>query len=64
MHVHAVKGDAECKFWLNPDQFDIREEHEHNLSPRLRREVRQIIFDQFDQIVSAWREHFGEDDAE
>jgi len=23
MHVHAVKGDAECKYWLHPDRFDI-----------------------------------------
>jgi hypothetical protein len=23
MHVHAVKGDAECKYWLDPDRFDI-----------------------------------------
>ena len=41
MHVHAVKGDAEC----------------------LRREVRQIIFEHFDQLVAAWREHFGGDRA-
>jgi hypothetical protein len=44
MHVHAVKGDAECRYWLHP---------------RLRRDVRQIIFQHFDRIVAAWREHFG-----
>jgi hypothetical protein len=22
-HVHAVKGDAECKYWSHPDRFDI-----------------------------------------
>ena len=22
MHVHAVKGDAECKYWLLPDDLD------------------------------------------
>ncbi len=21
MHVHAVKGDAECKYWLLPDSI-------------------------------------------
>ncbi len=26
MHVHAVKGEAECKYWLHPDLFDIVEE--------------------------------------
>ena len=44
MHVHAVKGDAECKFWLQPEGFDIVEELEYGLIPRLRREIRQIIF--------------------
>ena len=44
MHVHAVKGDAECKYWLHADRFDIVEEFEYNCTPRLRREVRRIIF--------------------
>ena len=59
MHVHAVKGDAECKCWIDPDGFDITEEFEYNCTPRLRREVRRIIFEHFDQIAAAWREHFG-----
>lgn len=45
MHVHAVKGDAECKYWLYPDRFDIALEFEYNSTPRLRREIRQIIFE-------------------
>ena len=61
MHVHAGKGDAECKYWLHPDRFDIVEDFEYNCTPALRREVRQIIFEHFDQIVVAWREHFGGD---
>ena len=34
MHVLAVKGDAEdaeCKYWLHPDGFDIVEDFEYNL---------------------------------
>jgi hypothetical protein len=23
MHIHAEKGEMECKFWLNPDEFEI-----------------------------------------
>ncbi len=63
-HVHASKGDAECKYWLHADRFDVTDEFEYNLTPRLRREVRQIIFEHFDQIVVAWQEHFGGDRAE
>ncbi len=64
MHVHAEKGDAECKYWLLKGRFDIIEEFEYNCTPRLRREIRQIIFEHFDQILSAWRKHFREDHAE
>lgn len=64
MHVHAVRGDAECKYWLQPERFDIVEEFEYNCTPRLRREIRQIIFGHFDQIVAGWRGHIGENRAE
>ncbi len=64
MHIHAVKGEAECKFWLLPDRFDIVEEFAYNSTPRLLREIRQIIFEHFDQIITAWQEHFGEHRAE
>jgi len=64
IHVHAVKGDAQCKYWLAPDRFDIVEEFEFNCTPRLRREVRQIIFEHFDLICAAWRERFGGNVAE
>jgi hypothetical protein len=64
MHIHAVKGDAECKFWLHPERYDIAEEFASNCTPSLLREVRQIIFAHLDQIAEAWREHFGDDDAE
>ena len=64
MHIHGEKGEAECKYWIFPDRFDILLEFECNCTPRLRREVRQIIFEHFDQIVTAWQEHFGEEHAE
>ena len=25
VHVHARKGEAECKFWLLPESYDIDE---------------------------------------
>ena len=58
------QGDAECKYWLHPDRLDIVEDFEYRCTPRLRREVRRIIFWHFDRIVAAWREHFGGDVAE
>ncbi len=59
IHVHAKKGDSECKLWLHTELFDVEEAWACNLTPRLRREVRQIIFDHFDVIVEEWNRRFG-----
>src|SRR5437016_4645454 len=54
LHVHARKADAECKFWLHQDLFDIEEVWSHGLTPRLRREIRKIIYDNFEVIAEEW----------
>ena len=36
IHIHAQKGDAESKYWLFPDRFEIEEDFEYNMMPRLR----------------------------
>jgi len=59
MHVYASKGDAECKFWLYPDQYVIEEDFEHNLTPRARREIRRILYRHLDEVVAAWRNMYG-----
>jgi len=58
MHIHAKKGNAECKFWIYPDFFDIEEVYSFNLNPSLKREIRQIIFNHFEEIIEAWRTHW------
>jgi hypothetical protein len=54
IHIHAQKGDADCKYWLDVEGYDIREAYAYNMSPRDTREVRQLIFQHFDEIVDAW----------
>lgn len=56
IHVHARKAEMECKYWLDIDAFDITEAYEYHLRPKDRREIRRIIFDHFDYIVSQWNE--------
>jgi hypothetical protein len=58
VHVHARKGEAECKIWLLVDTYDMEEAWSHNLTPRLRREIRKIVFDHFDLILEEWEAHF------
>jgi hypothetical protein len=59
IHIHARKGEAECKMWLLLDTYDVAEAWSHHLGPGLRRELRQIIFDHFDLIVDEWNRHLG-----
>ncbi len=59
VHVHARKGDAECKMWLREDLYEVEQAYAHNLSPRLHREIRKIIFDHFELILEEWNRRFG-----
>lgn len=58
IHVHAKKGDAECKIWLRVELFDLEEDWTCRFTPRLRREIRQILFENYDLIVEEWDRHF------
>jgi meiotically up-regulated gene 157 (Mug157) protein len=59
IHIHARKGDSECKYWLDVELYDIREAYAYNMSHRDTREVRKIILQHFDEIVDAWNIRFG-----
>lgn len=39
-HIHARKGDTECKYWPRISDFDIAEAYVYNLSPADRRAIR------------------------
>jgi hypothetical protein len=58
IHVHAEKGDMECKFWLLIEEVEIREEFSFNLNPASKKEIKKIIYQHFDLIVDAWNKHF------
>lgn len=55
IHVHARKGQAECKLWIREDIYDVEEAWSHGLGPQLRREIREIVFSHFELIVEEWR---------
>ena len=58
IHVHGEKGNMECKYWILVEELDIREEFTFNMSPKDKRDVRKIIFNNFDTIVDAWNNFF------
>ena len=42
-NVHAEKGDMECKFWIDIENYEISSALEYNLSPQAKREIKKII---------------------
>ena len=59
IHIHAENAEKECKYWLDVDAFNIREVYSFNMGPRDRRDVRKIIFENFDYLVSEWKRVHG-----
>jgi hypothetical protein len=59
IHIHVEKAEKECKYWLDVDAFEIREAFAYNMAPRDTRDVRRIIFENFDYIVAEWRRVHG-----
>jgi hypothetical protein len=56
IHIHCQKGDADAKYWLDVERFDLHEAHSYKMSVADRRIVRRIIFGHFDYIVEQWNE--------
>jgi hypothetical protein len=54
-HIHARNGDSECKFWLSVSKFDIEEVYFYNSSPKLKKQIRKIIFEHLEYLVQEYR---------
>ncbi|MEK6548196.1 MAG: DUF4160 domain-containing protein [Bacteroidota bacterium] len=50
MHVHAIKGDVEVKYWISQKMNMISYVNSFNLTPTLKREIEEILIDQFLQL--------------
>lgn len=58
IHIHAEKGEMECKFWIKVEDFEIEEAFAYNMTPNSRKEIRKIIYEHFDYIVEQWYQYF------
>lgn len=56
MHVHVVSGDGEAKFWLEPD---LELAKNYGFTRQHLKEIESLVEDHRDELVSAWRQHFG-----
>ena len=48
----------EGKFWLIEEEMDVRQEYTYNMAPKDLKEIRKIIFENFDFIVDSWSNFF------
>ncbi len=54
IHIHARKGNLECKYWLDIENFDLIEAYIYGLSPADKRQIRKILFNHFEYIIEQW----------
>ncbi len=41
IHIHCQKGEKECKFWLDSDNFDIKAAYTYNMNNKDIRDVKK-----------------------
>lgn len=56
-HIHVRRGKATAKFWLNPEISRTRSD---GMSARELHELAEVIRDNRDLVLKAWKEFFDE----
>ena len=56
LHVHAIGGGGEAKFWLQPS---VRVAFSDGLDARTLRELTGVVERNVELIEGTWHEHFG-----
>jgi hypothetical protein len=54
-HVHVTKGRGNTKYWLRPS---IEEEYSYNFTVRERRDIRNLVKENYEMLTEAWDEYF------
>jgi len=57
MHVHVISGDGEAKYWLEPE---IELGKQSKYSNKQLSEIKSLVEEHEDEIITAWKEHFGD----
>ena len=55
IHIHCRKGEKECKYWLDTENFDLVVAFNYGMTGRDTREVKKIIFEYFEFIEREWK---------
>jgi hypothetical protein len=56
IHIHCRKAEKECKYWLDTENFDVKEAYTFNINNKDKRQVKKIIFEYFEYIENEWNQ--------
>lgn len=60
IHIHCQKGDKECKYWLDKELYEIKEAYLYGMNNKDIREIKKIIYQNFDDLIEAWINFYGD----
>ena len=58
MHVHAIKGSTEVKYWISQKMNMISYANSFNLTPTLKREIEELLIEHLSLLIQAWHTYF------
>ena len=59
IHIHCQKAGKECKCWLDRERFGVTEAYSYRLNAKDERDVKRIIYENFEWIEQKWDEFQG-----
>jgi Domain of unknown function (DUF4160) len=62
IHIHCRKAEKECKYWLDRENFDLKEAFSYRMTGRDKREVKRIIFEYLSTSKANGTSFRGEND--
>jgi hypothetical protein len=55
MHIHVIKAEKYCKYFIDEENVEIRIAHFRKMNNKDMKEVKEIIYDNFNYIVESWK---------
>jgi hypothetical protein len=55
MHIHVMKAEKYCKYFIDESNVDLKMAHSKKMNNKDMKEVKEIIYDNFNYIVESWK---------
>lgn len=55
VHIHVSRGDAEAKYWLEPEPLEA---YAYGFKVKERKEIKGLVKQNADTIIKKWNEYF------